>query len=48
MRKFDPKKAEEMENDLEKQIIFDHKEKEVEEAQEKFKEARNFDGNSEK
>ncbi len=33
-------KAEEMEADLEKKIILDRKEKEIEEAREKFKEAR--------
>jgi hypothetical protein len=32
VRRTDPKKAEEMENDLEKQMIFDQKEKELEEA----------------
>ena len=40
MRRTDPAKAEEMEAELEKQIIFDQKEKELEEAKEKFKEAR--------
>lgn len=36
MRKVDPAKAEEMEHDLEKKIILDQKEKEIQEAKEKF------------
>jgi hypothetical protein len=40
MRKTDPAKTEEMEADLERRMILDRKEKEIEEAREKFKEAR--------
>ena len=42
MREEDPKKAEKMEHDLEKKIIFEKKTKEVEVMTEKFKEARRF------